>query len=521
MSTVQSWKKANRLKDTHHGTKQKTQDRSKLKIDVERRKGKSPRMNRRTPEKGSPQSSIPKPRRNDSEENLQTIVDDLIERIQNQPTIVVDHCQGGDTTQDQPESACDSEQEEIDKRDTKNKLGTDEETKLKTVCSFLSGSYGAKPTLKQVVKDEIQRPLSDFDLMMRESKLVTAFGRRLFDESDMISEAEEDDEDDAYDHLKPRDHHHHVVESKYMKVFEKKEDQEKKNNNTRLVTKKAENVEAIKENPSNFGLWDKALDPVSVVTKLEKRHAAHLKRESSFDEQIRSAQMKAKLKAEEDESDDTIISSATAVMTLKDHPATAKYLLESDIAWCQKFTRFGQRDIIKWFKRYRSASPKGRMTKDELKTVYGKIYYKGGDAQCFVDTVFKLYGLEEDNKDALDFKDFLYIMEVTTWKTAPEKLRWMFQLLGTKSKFPQDDMECILTFFDQLQYQRKDEDYDNLSAAATERRPSLVASDFLMMERTVEDRLEELHKNLNITRGYVSKKEFEALPPRMILARDF
>lgn len=66
----------------------------------------------------------------------------------------------------------------------------------------------------------------------------------------------------------------------------------------------------------------------------------------------------------------------------------------------------GQPQIIKWFKRFRKASPKGQMTRNELKDVYKKCYrpqenVENGD--IFADEIFKLF--EIDTKSGfLDFK---------------------------------------------------------------------------------------------------------------------
>ncbi len=71
--------------------------------------------------------------------------------------------------------------------------------------------------------------------------------------------------------------------------------------------------------------------------------------------------------------------------------------------WCKKNTKFAEKEIMKWFRRFRALCPRGNMTPDKLDTVYHKLFV-GGDA-----TFFK----EQARKTSVNFinvlpKHFLY-----------------------------------------------------------------------------------------------------------------
>jgi hypothetical protein len=50
------------------------------------------------------------------------------------------------------------------------------------------------------------------------------------------------------------------------------------------------------------------------------------------------------------------------LISFRKFTATGKYLHENDIRWCIKNTKFtSEKEIIKWFKRFRTLCPKGDM----------------------------------------------------------------------------------------------------------------------------------------------------------------
>jgi len=47
---------------------------------------------------------------------------------------------------------------------------------------------------------------------------------------------------------------------------------------------------------------------------------------------------------------------------------TGKYLHENDLKWCKRNTKFSEKDIIKWFRRFRTLCPKGDMTINHVRS---------------------------------------------------------------------------------------------------------------------------------------------------------
>ncbi len=156
---------------------------------------------------------------------------------------------------------------------------------MKKVCAILSeqaANSGDKKSFRDVVSNEINRPKSEFEMMLNQSQLVTAWGRRIFDAEDMGDEDQEEEE--KIEEPKKK------IVSKYMKIFQKEEDEVDEREQELIKSGKEEELNAIKENPVEFGLWDQALDPVSVISTLDKKVTKvplKLRKESEFEKQVR------------------------------------------------------------------------------------------------------------------------------------------------------------------------------------------------------------------------------------------
>jgi len=48
--------------------------------------------------------------------------------------------------------------------------------------------------------------------------------------------------------------------------------------------------------------------------------------------------------------------------------ATGKYLHENDLKWCKRNTKYSEKDIIKWFRRFRTLCPRGDMTMKHVRS---------------------------------------------------------------------------------------------------------------------------------------------------------
>lgn len=370
-------------------------------------------------------------------------------------------------------------------------------------------------SFKDVVRQEINRPLSHWELMVNQSKVATALGRRVFDEEEILN-----NDDSSSDEEKEKVPKKKVVESRYLDFYKKNSPLDDFMGNEK--SKLSQEVRSIQERPSEFGLWDNALNPLNVV-KANQRQPIKMKHSplTAFDEQLRHA-LETKEKTDEDREDQEDVAFLRSGRdksrkSLKDHTSTGKYLHENDILWCKKFTKMNQREIIKWFKRFRLISPKGKMTRAELEDSYEKLFI--GHGKAFADLLFEAYELE-NKSDVMDFKDYLIIVEVSMAKTHAEKLYWLSRILDLNRKgfISMYRLKTAIGILDCLQDRIPDENYDNarefIEAAQSKQKPKL--------KRSVEERLDSLDRYLNPDYyGNIRIKEFRAIPARYISACDF
>ena len=369
-------------------------------------------------------------------------------------------------------------------------------------------------SFKDVVRQEINRPLSHWELMVNQSKVAPALGRRVFDEEEIF-----DNEDISSDEEKAKKKK--VVESRYLDFYKKNDPLDDGTIKMGKDKSLSQEVRNIQERPFEFGLWDKALDPLNVV-KANQRQPIKIKHTplTAFEEQLKHA---LETKDQEEVENMAALRNSgcrdRSRKSLTDHSSTGKYLHENDIQWCKKFTQMNQQEIIKWFKRFRLISPKGKMTRAELAASYEKLF--NGHGQVFADLLFEAYELKKPS-DVMDFKDYLIIVEVSTAKTHAEKLYWLSRILDLNRKgfISMNRLKTAIGILDCLQDQIPDENYDNpreyIEMAAAQSKPKYK------IKRSVEDRLDSLEKYLNPDYyGNIRVKEFRAIPARYISACGF
>ena len=80
---------------------------------------------------------------------------------------------------------------------------------------------------------------------------------------------------------------------------------------------------------------------------------------------------------------------------------TGKYLMPEDLAWCRKYTKFREKLLLKWFRKFRGECPQGTMNKEQLKTLFN-MGFPVGDGDVFADIVFDI--LDTEGEEELDFK---------------------------------------------------------------------------------------------------------------------
>lgn len=119
------------------------------------------------------------------------------------------------------------------------------------------------------------------------------------------------------------------------------------------------------------------------------------------------------------------------VVPFRTFVATGKYLHENDIKWCKKNTKFSEKEIIKWFRRFRTMCPRGDMTIDHVKcyfnysfifnitnfnfmmcfqlvATYNKLFVGGGNPDFFSELIFEQFDV--NHKHSLDFKVHYYLL---------------------------------------------------------------------------------------------------------------
>ena len=272
----------------------------------------------------------------------------------------------------------------------------DEEGVTKKICTMLGMSSLADKTFKGLVHYEINRPKSQFEIMLQGSK-VAAVGRRMFDDAE-INEQSDDDQCNPPP-PEPVSTKKKSAESRYLNVFEK---QIKEKERPQREKQFLQNVRLIKHRPTDFGIWDHVSDPVSVVSSLERQPSIKRSAMTPFEKQVRNAQLEAENEfKDENRSDHNEEKVSSTRVSLKDHPSTGKYLHENDMLWCRRHTRLANKAIINWFKRFRKHSGSRNLSCQGLGQIYRRLYRGNGDN--FTQIIFKWY--RENPKDGgLDFK---------------------------------------------------------------------------------------------------------------------
>ena len=151
----------------------------------------------------------------------------------------------------------------------------------------------------------------------------------------------------------------------------------------------------IEENPTNFGVWDRVLDPATAKVKVEQKIKSRLSSQQLIENEIKNLELSERNKAKEHLVDGDVGQEKVATEEVTEQPfrnlvETGKYLHENDLKWCKAYTKYAEKDIIKWFKRFRALCPRGNMTKEKLDIVYHKLFV-GGDSDFLSEQVTALH----------------------------------------------------------------------------------------------------------------------------------
>ena len=101
-----------------------------------------------------------------------------------------------------------------------------------------------------------------------------------------------------------------------------------------------------------------------------------------------------------------------------------KALSKEDFEFLKNNTRCNKATIEEYYKGFTKGCPTGLITKCEFLKMY-QMLFPGGQPDMFNELLFT--SLERRGIKALEFKDFLVIIDIINGGTAEEKLKWVFE----------------------------------------------------------------------------------------------
>lgn len=103
----------------------------------------------------------------------------------------------------------------------------------------------------------------------------------------------------------------------------------------------------------------------------------------------------------------------------------ASKLSKDELQELKKATHFDRKELQQWYKNFLKECPSGQLDKSEFQKIYKK-FFPFGESSTFSEYVFNVF--DQDKSGAIDFKEFICALSVTSRGSMDEKLEWAFQL---------------------------------------------------------------------------------------------
>ncbi len=274
-------------------------------------------------------------------------------------------------------------------------LSEEEKDTLTTICKFISGSKtgdGKKKTFKDIAREEILREPSELSKMIANAKVISAHGRRHFEKEEIFPEIFEPQDENEVVPLNDNEELKFKVKAakaRYLTMFEKK------------VTKEEEEQQKLAKavpDPKAYGLWD-SVSSVKALPTLMKVKKEWVPKD--WDKIMENLKKEGRDVASIDADLKDICHGAKELGRSK----TGKYLMPEDIKWCRQHARFSEKDLLKWFRRFRERCPKGVMNEKIFKELF-KEAFPTADVEVVSGVVFEVF---DNEKKELDFKVSIWI----------------------------------------------------------------------------------------------------------------
>jgi Ca2+-binding EF-hand superfamily protein len=100
-------------------------------------------------------------------------------------------------------------------------------------------------------------------------------------------------------------------------------------------------------------------------------------------------------------------------------------LSNEDIILLRQETKFSSRELHQWYKGFKRDVNDGELTKEEFIKVHRQ-FYPFGDPTEFATYAFEAFDIEDKQK--INFKDFVKSLSIASRGTVEEKLKWAFKM---------------------------------------------------------------------------------------------